>query len=389
MIAIIGAGISGLSLAWWLQKAGKQVALYEASDRVGGQIRTVEKEGFLFEAGPRSLRGGAAATLRLIEDLEMELLPSAPLDRYLYLNGRIERIPSSLVSFLTSPLTRPHLFTFLKELFISKGTDDETVYDFAARRFSPAVAERFFDPLISGIFAGDIRQLSLRAALPALYEMEQRYGSLLKGAFLSPKKSGPLFSFKEGLEALPKELGRRLKVHFHKKVIAIEGRKIFFADNTRIEADHIYDTRPSPAFPRVSVTAVHLGYRGRQLPLKGFGYLIPRSEQEKVLGVVFDSWVFPEQNPGNGALTVMIGGTDAQCIDLALDAVRRHLRFTPYPDVISLSRAERAIPQYPVGHSAMVEELQKKNPHCTCLGNSYYGISVNDCIAKSLDMSVV
>jgi oxygen-dependent protoporphyrinogen oxidase len=219
---ILGGGISGLALAWYLKKKYQEtihLTIIEKSSRAGGWIRSIQQQGFLFEEGPRSCRtkGAGIATLELIEELglENEVIAASPhaKKRYLYTGKQLRCLPQGIISSLFSPLTRGILPALWKEWRKApEKCEDESIYDFFARRFSPEIAEQFIDPMVAGIYAGDIRQLSLRSCFPQLHRWEQEYGSLTKGMFFdrsrskeihSPfvqaMKSAPIFSFKNGM----------------------------------------------------------------------------------------------------------------------------------------------------------------------------------------------
>ena len=188
-VLIVGGGITGLAAAWYIKKKNPDchITLLEKSNRLGGSIQTHRENGLLFELGPRTFRLGASPKLlQLINDLGLDILISkTDSTRYLLYKGALR----SSLFFL--PMLLPHLF---KEPFI-KPTEkkDESIYDFAARRFSPKIANTLFDPLALGIYAGDIRRLSMRACFPTLFEWEQKQGSLLKGFLFSPKINPSLF----------------------------------------------------------------------------------------------------------------------------------------------------------------------------------------------------
>lgn len=454
-IIIIGAGISGLALGWFLKNRFSdtiQLTILEAAERPGGWIRTHKKSGFLFEEGPRSCRskGAGIDTLQLAESLGIgsELLIASPQakKRFLYLDGKLQSVPDSSFSFLRSPLIRGLLPALWKEWRTPPShLADESIAAFIGRRLNSSLAERLVDPLVSGIYAGDIHQLSVRSCFPEWFQQERQYGSLLKGAWAarhsrhSPIEASqrlnthfrlegtnvknPIFSFKNGMETLTTALYHSLKsaIRLNCPVQTIEKRNDFLTVKTLggeiHEADQVFLAIPalaaarlvekeSPSLshemsqtPYASVAIANLGWEQHVLPHEGFGYLVPFSEQQKILGVVFDSSVFPEQNSGNKQtrLTVMMGGmrhsemiNESPCKlqDNALHALKRHLGITAPPDAIHVTLARNAIPQYEVGHHErlvrIVQGINKTFPsRLTLLGSAWHGVAVNDCIAEA------
>lgn len=448
-IVILGGGISGLTLLWYLNKkygSSVSIDLLEKNSRVGGWIQTASKGGTLFERGPRSCRtqGHGQYTLQLIEELGLEeqviTADRSAQQRYLYVDQQLQRIPTRFWSFLFSPLTRkviPHLF---KEWKIPSGIDqDESIHSFFCRRLGGEITETFVDPLISGIYAGDIRQLSVKSCFPILFQWEQEYGSLLKGRWMTRRtlshevtptpfiqkiKKEKIFSFKKGMETLTNALAHKmnknislkhevLAVHFHS-----EGIILNLSNGKTLNADLVYSTLPAQALsslmrphdayladllkiPTASVAVVNLGYKQNLLKQKGFGYLIPSKEKEEVLGIVWDSCVFPQQNQTcETRLTVMLGGTHAQdflnisegdFLQAALGAVSRHLGIMNEPDHVDIFIAREAIPQYVIGHEEkkekLFQEIKKLSPNFHLLGSSFEGVSINDCIQRAYHLA--
>lgn len=412
-ITILGGGITGLTLAWKLrQRYGQEasITLVEKSQRLGGWMQSVDHDGFLFELGPRSCRPGGhgAATLALIESLGMQdqviHAADAAKRRFLCLDGKLTALPGSLWGCLTSPLMRPLLPKLISEWRVPKTTADESVHAFVSRRLGSAAADLLFDPLAVGIYAGDCRQLSVQSCFPQLWNWEQQHGSLTRGMFSRSSRSlasrwvqqaqrKGLFTLRGGMEALVHRLVERLEVD------CLMGNRVTQADTALLNADKVYVTLPTheaatlfgcerlASVPHATVTVVNLGYHDQQLAQSGFGYLIPTWQRESILGVVWDSCVFPQQNtrPTQTRLTVMIPGEPAQALDIALDAVQRHLGLTRQPDVHLVTVRHRAIPQYPVGYQKMLEEARRSlPPHVTLIGSGYQGVAVNDCIANAL-----
>ena len=441
---ILGAGISGLSLAWFLQKSyGEQIeiTLLEKSHRVGGWIQTIQKDGFLFELGPHSCRANdlSRSTLELIEELGLQehviTAHASAHKRFLYTNQRLQALPSSLLSCITSPLMRGIPKALFRDWRTPRGNgEDESIYAFISRRLGHEIAEQFMDPLVSGIYAGDIRKLSIQSCFPQLLQSEQKHGNVLRGMFskkpraqagsdfIQTVQKHAIFSFKDGMETLPRalagSLGNSVKIASAVKSLRFASEKVLIGlENGEIlQADHVFSTisarslsqlisldQPALAtklntITNTSVAVVNLGYHQDVLGKQGFGHLVPTNEGEDILGVIWDSSVFPQQNLNEAQtrLTVMLGGahkprlcfeSEDQIYERAVKAVRKHLNISEHPDAYHVSIARDAIPQYEVGHQAkvsgIIEELQRCFPRLTSIGNSYHGVSINDCIAHA------
>jgi len=438
-VAILGAGISGLTLAWELKKHDPDIDLtiFEQSARPGGWIQTLHKENFLFELGPRSLRpkGAGIETLKLIEELRLEdqviaADPSAH-KRYLYADQQLQLLPTGLFSFCTSPLMRGILPALWNDFRTEKSTDDdETIYDFIARRLSPELAERLIDPLTSGIYAGDIRKLSIKSCFPLLHNYEQQHGSIIRGVlakkpesheeyspFVQETSKQSIISFKNGMQTLVDALHANLKQHIRLscpvKSLSMQPNEVSLslANDETVTVDHLFSALPAHALAHLvedsplkqelqqiettSTAVVNLGFNQSILKHKGFGHLIPSREKEAILGAVWDSDVFPQQNHSHGQtrLTVMIGGAHMrdfaehsyeEFLEIALKAIRKHLAVDVLPTVTHVTLAKQAIPQYRVGHAQHMDNMMKALPSTiTLLGASYSGVSVNDCIAQA------
>ncbi|CAI5732782.1 unnamed protein product [Hyaloperonospora brassicae] len=383
-VVVLGGGISGLTLAYFLRQALSKTAatsatrihVLEASAVSGGWVQTATQKGFLFEEGPRGFRPSrnGAEMLRLVEDLQlqeqMQAVDPAAQARYILRNGTVEKLPNSVLDALRWPLSLPVARAALRELFVTPGTmDDESIYDFMTRRFSPLVAERLLDPMASGIFGGDIRKLSIHACFPMLTDLEREHGSVVKGmlfgrygqsdtlldgskksAFVKKHEKSVSVSFTHGMSTLMEALEDRIRAdpmatlqlntrvtrlaaHGHNSAgpsFVVESKDPTSGETREpIKATHVFSTLPScylapvvkdlaPGLAEalgeikfVDMGTVHVGYNEKVLRTDGFGYLIPSVEREKVLGVVFDSNTFPMQNGAGKTqtrLSVMSGG---------------------------------------------------------------------------------
>lgn len=406
-IVILGAGISGLSLGWYLTKRfGKNLDLkiLESSERPGGWIQSEEKEGFFFEKGPRSIRpkGPGLDTVELIEELGLQNEVIAPdlssKKRYFLKEGTLRLVPPNLFSFLMSPYFS---LDFVKEWKRPKQSfEDESIASFFTRRFNHKIAEELIDPMTKGIFGGDMHKLSLKCCFPLFHEWEQKHGSLLKGAFFHSKRKPatdfakkmnrlPMISFKKGLQTLTDTLAEHLPVHYKSAITTLpEADHIFLCIPARSAAHYFTGETHSllSNLPKEELDVVQLGYKKDLLAKKGFGYLIPSMERESVLGIVFDSCVFPRES-NESRLTVLLKSSEPQ--DKALEAVSRHLKINAKPDFINVFKA--TIPQYFIGHHKIMERVKNliadSHPNVTLAGNSYSGISINDCIVQSKSLA--
>lgn len=242
-VAILGGGISGLTLAHFLRRSlgpSARIAVVEASARLGGWVQTVEEEGFLFERGPRSFRPSmsGAELLRLTESLGLADAAIAPAaggsQRLIWLDGKICPLPTSLAGALfgASPAMAGVPLAGLREIFVPRSDlHDESVHDFICRRFGSHVATTLIDPMVSGIYSGDTRKLSVRSCFGALYEAERDHGSVVRsilrkqlpGAInaesLGSKSSAfemrmgkeVSVSFKQGMQTITDELEARAR----------------------------------------------------------------------------------------------------------------------------------------------------------------------------------
>jgi oxygen-dependent protoporphyrinogen oxidase len=434
-VTILGAGISGLSAAWYLTRTGLplEITILEKSSRAGGWMHTDHTTGFHFEKGPRTFKvDKCPSTLRLIAELGLqgELIWSdaKPHHRYLWHDGELHRFPTNPFSFLVSPITKGFLKALLTEWKKPVKIADETVWEFVLRRFNYDVARLFFDPMVVGIFGGDIRKISVRACFPKLKRWEETYGSVTKGFFAEMKaKKGvspfskdveglpmsAIFSFQSGIEQLPQSIVNQIpaKICFHeqaKEIFLEEGRVGVKTEKGEFFSDFLFCALPAAEtgrlfenlapeiskefskIPCLGVDIVNCAYDGQVLPVQGFGYLTATHAHEDVLGVIFDSSVFPMHNRSNQEtrLTIKLEETarsQEKTIETALKGLRRHLGISQIPKCVSFIRT--AIPQYGVGHLEKMAELKNqlcsKLPQFQLVGNYLEGISVNSCVERA------
>lgn len=444
-IAIIGAGIAGLATAHELlrqgaRERGTDIVVLERASRPGGNIRTELVDGYLCEWGPNGFLDNAPATLALVEQLgltpRLHVSDDAARRRFLYRNGRLHLLPSSPMGFVTSGLlsARGKLRVAAEPFAGARPEGDETIHAFASRRIGREAADVLIDAMVSGVFGGDARALSLRACFPRMWEMETEHGGLVK-AFLAKRRSGRirkadgvgaplgrLTSFLGGTEELVQRLaaalGGALRLSCPVRAVSRNGRfRIDIDGQASIEADAVVmaagatvgadliggidgalaaDLRTIPSAPMVVVC---LGYRTEDLPapLDGFGFLVPRGEGQRLLGALWDSSVYPGRAPeGRALIRVMLGGAhDPAAIRLDDDAALRVAReglgavmgLQAAPVFVQVFRHYAGIPQYTVGHLdrlARIESGLARHPGLAVAGNAYRGVSINNCVAEAV-----
>ncbi len=422
-VVVIGAGISGLTAAYGLMRAGKDVTVLEASRRVGGCIHTVQVEGFLLELGPNSMLVNRQGVLDLIDELglgpEVVLASKTANKRFIVKGGRLHALPSSPLAFLTTPLfSAGDKLRLFKEPFIGRGPEGETIAGFAKRRLGQGFYDYAINPFVSGVYAGDPDQLLARAAVRKVWELEHRHGSMVRGALAmmtgrdrpAGRIKGRMLSFREGMAALPNALAKALgaRLRLERAVSRIErtggGWRLQLADSS-LEADQLVLATPAAAtadllaIPYAPVAIVHLGFRRDQVahPLDGFGGLIPRKEGLQTLGILFSSSLFPGRTD-EVLLTCFIGGAtrpevrDRSETDLRDQVLREAtplLGLRGEPCFSQVHLWQQAIPQYTLGHFerlAVVEAAVAKLGALRLRANWRDGVSVPDCILNGLSL---
>jgi protoporphyrinogen/coproporphyrinogen III oxidase len=448
---VVGAGISGLATSFALQKAGILTLTLESAARPGGVIRSVKRDGYLLECGPQSFTGNTSIN-SIASDLGMlneRLLANPKAPRYVLINGKLQLVPMS-AAILASPLmsggTR---FALLCDIFghSSPPEPDESVAAFVRRKFSPTLLDRLVGPFVSGIFAGDPENLSLRAAFPILYQAEKTSGSVSRGALKIRKErraaagnvsreKPTLQTFYDGNESLIQALAERLgnSLYCNVEVTSIqplppapepttprfratlctprgeetiETERLVLAVPAQVAGKLLASLQPEFESPfcgidYAGVAVVSLGYREEDVahPLDGFGFLVPRSSGLADLGTVWNSSLFQGRSPdGQALLTSFVGGaTSPGTLKQSHEelAARVHQEITPLlgirkePVFRNVTIWPRAIPQYNLGHSdriATIEKLRSSFPGLYLVGNYLSGPAIGTCVEHALKVA--
>lgn len=445
-VIVVGAGIAGLACARRLDAQSIDTLLLEANARPGGVIASPTHDGYLFESGPQSFQL-TPPIAALIDELHLrgELLTAdANAPRYIVKHGRLEKLPMSPPALLASQLlgVRSRL-KIASEPFrrTQPPAEEESVAAFVRRKFGHEILEYLVAPFVSGVYAGDPEQLSLKAAFPSLEEWERDHGSIIRGAMKSrkanaaagqpPQKTSPklkapsLCSFRDGVATLTNALARALgdRAVFNAPVTSITpthdgvevtatisgqpesfyARAIVLATPAYVSAQLLASTasplaEPLSAIPYAPVVVACAAYRREQIahPVNGFGFLVPRIEKIRTLGTVFNSSLFPGRAPaGHVALTSFIGGatdleaiqfSDAQLSRIAHNDNARLLGISGEPVVTYITRWPRALPQYNLGHAHLIERVRASldaTPALFLCGNYLEGPALSKCLENA------
>ena len=439
-VAVIGAGLTGLTAAYRLKQRGNRVVVYESSDRIGGSIKTVSREGYLAEMGPGSLAAPSDVTATLITDLGLDpsRLTAAPdaRQRYIVRRGRLLRLPMSPAELLTSRLlSNGAKLAVFGEPLVDVGDSplEESVAAFVRRRFNQEVLDYIVNPFVAGVYAGDPEQLSVRHAMPKLHGLERTYGSVMKALvqmMKAQREGAPAFrgpdnvvSFRNGLQEIPDALGQALSSELRLRAPVTQLRRgsrgwtVGAAFQTPELFDAVVYAGPAHCLDEIDldltgaerlstlssifhppVAVVALGFRRDQVshPLDGFGFLTPEVERKRILGALFSSSLFPERAPeGHVLVTAFVGGTrdpdlvqaDSQTLTArVLDDLRTLLGTKGEPTFRCVQVWPKAIPQYVLGYGRFKEiadEVERRNAGLVLAGTYRDGVALGDAIASA------
>ncbi len=433
-VVIIGAGLTGLTLAFYLKKAGKKVLILEKENRTGGVMRTIHKDGFTFETGPNSGSMGSAEMAELFEDLgdavELEVANEQSKQRWVMKNGQWHSLPSGLWMGLTTPL-----FSFYDKIRIlgeplrKKGINPhETVAQMVERRLGKSYLDYAVNPFVSGIYAGDPSQLVTKYALPKLYRLEQNYGSFIGGAIKNAKTkterdkkaTRQVFSAKGGkqnlIDALTKAVGdANILLGINEINITKEDLYSIILREHSIEAETVVSTTGAHSlaqlFPFVEkklmqdiqqlryakVVQAVVGFKQwKGKALTAFGGLIPERENKDILGILFPSALFSGRAPEGGALmTFFMGGikrpdiikmSDNEIKAIVKRELKESLQCEATPDLLEITRYQEAIAQYDASSKERLEaisKIEKQYPGLILAGNIRDGIGMSDRVKQA------
>lgn len=442
-ITILGAGISGLTTAYLLQKRGFDVTVIEKNALPGGAMESVHEQGFLFDRGPNSLLETVPLIGQLIAELGLEneaiYANNEGNKRYILRNNQLHALPMSLKGFLQTKLfSTAAKFRLLKEPFVGRSDDGyyQSIADFVKRRLGQEFLDYAINPFVAGVYAGRPEKLSVASAFPKLYALEEKYGGLIIGAFKSAKErkkraevskqSAKMLSFRNGMQTLPLALAKHLgnRVLTNSEIVSVErsadGKFIvnYTTDGkkTTIESDVVLSTIPpyrtngllsgfdpqiEGVFSKIEyppVLVCYLVYPKTAIgqPLDGFGFLIPEKEKKSFLGAVWSSVIFTDRSDENhAAFTLFVGGMrNPEIIEEDREQLITRVQ-KEFEDIMKISGKPfykstrfwaKAIPQYNLGYvetEKYFDTFEANNPGIFLGGNYRGGVSVGDCIKNA------
>jgi len=442
-VAVIGGGIGGLVAALRLRQAGVAVEVLEAEPRPGGVLGSSRVDGFLREhAANAALSNAPDGLADLCDELGVPLAQAskAARKRWIWIDGKLRALPTDPISFARSDLlTWRGKLTLLGEPFRPArrlaAQGDESVHEWAARRFGPEVARAIVAPFVTGVYAADAHDVSLAAGFPRLAALEER-GGVVRGMVASlrerrqkgangsngagrvrrarPRLVAPVGGMQSVVDALASRLGGALRPgvpveavipdddgvsvvtaagsqRYDGAVLAVPAR---VANGLVSESVPVLASRLAP-LSRAPAAVVYLGYDRAAVrhPLDGFGFLVAQGEDLRVLGVVFESSVWAGRAPAGAVLfrCILAGARDpfafalddASLIARAASDLERAVGASGAPRHASVVRWRDGVAQMPVGHAKHVAELDAlaQSRRLVLAGASYHGAAVNDLCA--------
>ncbi len=441
-VIVIGGGITGLTATYYLQKQQESIdcELIEASERLGGKIETVCRDGFVIERGPDSFLERKISATRLAKEvgLEDKLVNNSAGKSFVLARGRLHPMPDGAVMGIPTqiaPFVTTNLFSFKGKMraaldFVMPPMDvegDISLGYFFRERLGEEVVENLIEPLLSGIYAGNIDKLSLQATFPQYFDLEQKHGSLVLGMkkMMPPPskipipKKGMFQTLTTGLQSLVDAIEEKLIPNTVLKGVGVEeitkkenqyvltlsNGEERIADAIIVSAPHqvvptmfpTYDFfAPFTKMPSTSVATVALAFDGdiEMTELDGTGFVISRNEEYTITACTWTDKKWVHSTPtGKRLLRCFVGResddsivdcSDEEILEIVLSDLERIMGLTAKPEFSVITRMKKSMPQYMVGHKTRMEMIEKNMaeqlPGVFLAGTSYHGFGIPDCI---------
>ncbi len=448
-IAIVGGGITGLTAAYYLQekmaelKQFYRIVLIEGKEQLGGKIQTIKKDGYVIERGPDSFLERKHPAVKLAKNLgiEDELVRNKTGQAYILVGERLHPmpkgsfmgIPTDLDAFMETDLLSVKGKERVKQDLVLPKTDvigDQSLGQFFRYRFGDELVENIIEPLLSGVYSGDLDEMSLFATFPQFYELEQTYGSLIKGLQQTinrpkadtGKKAGQFLTFKNGLQTFVNHLERAIDeevtIHYD-TVVHIQYEKeryrLALREGAFVDADVVLMTTPHETLgeifptenafssllevPSNSVANIVLAFDESAIEqsLEGTGFVVSRNSSHRMTAC---TWVYRKWETttpkGKVLLRAYVGKpgdqeivtySDKEIVQIVLQELAQTMTITQDPEFSLVTRWTQAMPQYTIGHTARIEKVRKKIaeslPGVFLAGASFGGVGIPDCIEQA------
>lgn len=450
-VLVVGAGIAGLAAARDLSRAGVEVLVVDANSRPGGVMQTDSIDGYRVEAGPNTFQAKPALwSFVRRHGLEARLQAASPesRSRSIYRDERLVALPRGPLSAVATPLLSARgKLRLLGEPFVRAGDPTgESVHEFVARRLGPEVATNLVGAFLTGVYAGDERALGVEAVFPGLAELERQHGSLVRGALARgfagwrsapaggqeiandrPKQHSGSWSSRHGLGGLASELAAGLPepLLLESRVVALarerSGWRIEVAGGPSreivVRARYVVVATPAYAaaelltpldgelskllaaieYAPIAAVALAVDPRDVRQEIEGFGFIVPRAAQRKLLGCLFMSRLFEGRAPPDRELLhTMLGGvrwpaavreSDEDLVEVVLADLDRCLGLRAAPRTLAIRRWPRAIPQPGREHPRCIAAVERRVgglPGLVLAGSYLAGVSVADALASGV-----
>jgi oxygen-dependent protoporphyrinogen oxidase len=448
-IAIIGGGITGLAAAHKLEKAkanGEHITydLFEKSGRLGGKIKTERVNGFVVELGPDSYLARKESMTRLATEvgLKDELLSNDTGQAYVLKGetlhpipgGAVMGIPTEIKPFINTSLLSPiGKLRAAGDFFYPRITakdEDMSLGNFFRRRLGNEVVDSLIEPLLSGIYAGNLDKLSLKATFPQFQQVEQKHGSLIRGMKDSrakkakkqeeaTKSKGMFLTFRKGLESFVEAVEAHLGANsIHKnsdltKVIKLDGQfHLQFASGATEVYDNVIVTTPPKVTAKLlqdypyftylhemeatTVATVAMAYKKDKVtnPYDGTGFVVSKKSNHTITACTWTHKKWQHSTPEGYALlrayvgrsgdSAIVSRSDEEILSAVLYDLKQIMTIEGKPEFFFIKRWQESMPQYNVGHtfklSKIKEDIARNLPGLYLAGGGYEGIGLPDCI---------
>ncbi|MGW7512388.1 protoporphyrinogen oxidase [Streptomyces massasporeus] len=443
-VVVIGAGIAGLAAAHRLLERGARVTVLEASDRVGGKLLPGEVAGARVDLGAESMlaRRPEAVALARAVGLADRLQPPATATASLWTRGALRPFPKGHVmgvpgtaSALAGVLSEEGLARIERdaELPRTEVGDDVAVGEYVAERLGREVVDRLLEPMLGGVYAGDAYRISMRSAVPQLFQVARTHTSLTEGVrelqakAAAAQQTGPVFmGIRGGIGTLPLAVADSVRARGGEiltRTPVTELRRTpecgwqVGSGEREWRADAVVVAAPAPVAARLlraetpgaaaeldaveyaSMALVTLAYRRDEAALPdGSGFLVPPVDGRTIKASTFASqkwgWI-ADDNPDLVVLRTSVGRygeteilrrDDSELVEVSRHDLKAATGLDATPVATRVTRWDGGLPQYPVGHHARVARIREhiaRLPGLAVCGAPYDGVGIPACIASA------